>query len=905
MSKVRVYELSRELGLEHTHVEQRCRELGIEVDNHLAQLDEADVKRVKAALEANPGAEVQEKRVRKTVIRRRRRAEPKEAAKAETPKSAEKAQQAPAPAPEAKAAAPAAPAEAASAPSPAPAEEAEVSEVAGDQPVAPAEAQAPATAPAPTAEEGAAPAPAPAAPAKKPATPPVVVRKDTKYGSGEAVNQQGKKVTEDRQSFVRVVGTIDPALAQNLNRKAPVSPGRSGGPPGAPRRRPDSGRPAPGMQMPMADRRDKLGAGGGRGDRGRRKRGGGRVAYDRTKDAAFDDLRRPRSRRGGKRRAVGQTTEITIPKASKRVVKMDDTITVGDLAQQLSIKAGIIIRYLMDMGEMVTVNNVLDLDTVTLIAQEHEFTVENVAFSIENFVETITEETQDLKSRDPVITVMGHVDHGKTSLLDYIRKSRVAAGEAGGITQHIAAYKVPTSLGGKKHSLVFLDTPGHAAFTAMRARGAQVTDVVILVTAADDGVMPQTIEAINHSKAAGVPIVVAVNKCDKPDANPERVKQQLVEHGLVPEAWGGDTQIIEVSAMTGDGVEDLLEAVALQAELLDLKAVHNGRAQGVVIEAELSRGRGPVATVLVQQGVIKRGDIVVAGAAMGRVRALVDDQGKQLKDAGPGTPLEILGLNSVPPPSERFFVVKDERDARQIVSHLDDKDRNKRLASERKRVSLEDLAMMAEAGEVKTLALIIKADVQGSLEALKGSFEKLEHPELDVRIIHGGVGPISESDIALAAASQAIVVGFNVRPEKKAKAVAEQDGTEIKLYSVIYDAIDDVKAAMEGLLSPVIEERVLGKAEVRDTFKLKGSGAIAGCAVLQGKIRRNGLARLIRDGIVIYSGKIGSLRRFKDSVAEVERGKECGAQLHNYGDVKVGDEIECYEEIEVAQKLTL
>jgi len=885
MSKVRVYELSRELGLEHTHVEARCRELGIEVDNHLAQLDEADVERVKAALAANPGAEVQEKRVRKTVIRRRRRAEPRaEQPAAAAPAAPETAPEAPAP----KAEASEAPKEVAAEAPGAPASE-EVAEAPAADEVKPAQAEA--------SKAEAKPAP------RKPAA--AKVRQDTKYGQGQAVNKQVQGEIEDRQSFVKVVGTIDPALAQNLSRTGPTAPGRSSGG-GGPRRRVESpGGPSGGVQAPMADRRDKLGNAGGRGDRGRKRRAGGRVAYDRTKDAGFDDLRRPRSRRGAKRRTVGQTTEITIPKASKRVVKMDATITVGDLAQQLSIKAGVIIRYLMDMGEMVTVNNVLDLDTVTLIAQEHEFTVENVAFSIDNFVEELEVEHREMKPRDPVITVMGHVDHGKTSLLDHIRKSRVAAGEAGGITQHIAAYKVPVKLAEKKHNLVFLDTPGHAAFTAMRARGAQVTDVVILVTAADDGVMPQTIEAINHSKAAAVPIVVAINKCDKPDANPDKVRQQLVEHGLVPEAWGGDTQIIEVSAMTGDGVDDLLEAVALQAELLDLQAEFNGRAQGVVIEAELSRGRGPVATVLVQQGVLKRGDIVVAGSAMGRVRALVDDQGKQMKSAPPGTPLEILGLNSVPPPSERFIVVKDDRDARQIVSHLDDKDRDKRLASDRKRVSLEDLALMAEAGEVKTLALIIKSDVQGSLEALRGSFEKLEHPELDVRIIHGGVGPISESDIALAAASQAIVIGFNVRPEKKAKAVAEQDGIEIKLYSVIYDAIDDVKAAMEGMLSPVIEERVLGKAEVRDTFKLKGSGSIAGCAVLQGKIRRNGLARLIRDGIVIYSGKIASLRRFKDTVAEVERGKECGAQLHNYGDVKVGDEIECYEEIEVAQKLAL
>ena len=628
------------------------------------------------------------------------------------------------------------------------------------------------------------------------------------------------------------------------------------------------------------------------------------MAYDRSKDAGFGGPSRGRGRRGTKKKKTGLATEITIPKASKRVVKMEDTITVGELAQQLSIKAGAIIKYLMAMGEMVTVNHVLDLDTVILIAQEHDFTVENVAFNVESFMPTVEDES-GWEPRDPIITVMGHVDHGKTSLLDYIRKSRVAAGEAGGITQHIGAYRVPVGVAGKKRQLVFLDTPGHAAFTAMRARGAQVTDVVILVVAADDGVMPQTIEAIAHSRAAEVPIVVAINKCDKADADPERVKRELMEHGLVCEEWGGDTQMLPVSAITGDGVSDLLESVYLQAELLELGAMSVGLAAGVVIEAELSRGRGPVATVLVQQGVLKRGDIVVAGKSMGRVRALVDDKGRQVAHAGPATPVEILGLNEVPPPSEKFFVVEDEKDARQIVSHLDEKDRDKRLAGERKRMSLDDLTKLAQEGEVKTLALIVKSDVQGSLEALRGAFEGLKHKEIEVSIKQGAVGPISESDIVLAAASDAIVIGFNVRPEKKAKAAAEHEGVEIRLYSVIYDAIDDVKAAMEGLLSPVVRERFLGKADVRDTFSLKGSGTVAGCAVLQGKLVRNGSARLVRDGIVIYTGRIDSLRRFKADVAEVDRGHECGARLTNYNDVKVGDEIECFELVEEAQKLQL
>jgi len=646
--------------------------------------------------------------------------------------------------------------------------------------------------------------------------------------------------------------------------------------------------------------------GSGKDDRRRgRRRPGGRVAYDASHDRRFDRGGRRGSRKRGKKRAVGAQTEITIPKASKRVVKVEETITVGDLAAQLAVKANALIRVLMQMGEMVTVNHVLDLDTVTLVAQEFGFTVENVAFDIENYIPQIDEETATRVPRDAVVTVMGHVDHGKTSLLDYIRKARVAAGEAGGITQHIGAYKVPVKIGKDKRQLVFLDTPGHAAFTEMRARGAEVTDIVVLIVAADDGVMPQTVEAINHAKAAGVPIVVAVNKIDRPDANPERVRQNMTEHGLVPEEWGGDTQFVDISAKTGQGVSDLLEAIALQADMLELTAVVDAPAQGVVIEAELSRGRGPVATVLVNQGTLRRGDIVVAGKASGRVRALMDDKGKQVKSAGPATPVEILGLDQVPQPSERLFVVKDEREARHIVSHLEDKERQKRLADERKRVSLDDLFSQMEAGEIKQLALIIKSDVQGSLEALRTAFGKLKHPELEVRIIHSGVGAISETDINLASASNAIVIGFNVRPEKNAKAMAEQEGVDIKLYSVIYEAVDDVKAAMEGLLSPTIEEKTVGRAAVRETFTIPKVGTIAGCAVLQGRLVRGGKARLIRDGVVITDTTIETLRRFKNDVSEVERGHECGAKLARYNDIKIGDEIEAYELLEIAQKLEL
>jgi translation initiation factor IF-2 len=885
MSKVRVYELAQDLGLEHTVVEERCRELGISVDSHLAQLSPEETEIIRNALQDKPPGEVSQKRVRTTVIRRRRRVD--KVAEEAAPEAVEAAE----------VAAPAAPAEVVA--------EAEAPEQAASEAPAPAEVQVEAAEVAPEAPGDVVEAPAPDATTVVAAkVDGGAVGKGGGYANAEAVNAPGKQEQTERESLVKVVGRIDPSLAQNLER--PVRPPPRRGPPGPggpPTRRPGppGSTPDP-MNIPLADRSEKTG-GAGR-DSARRKRGG-RVAYDRTKDRGFDQHMRARGRRGKQRKRVGATTELTTPKASKRVVKLEDTITVGLLAQQLSVKATELIKYLMQMGEMATVNHTLDLDTVTLIAQEYEFTVENVAFDMTDYIPKTEVEEPAVVPRDPVVTVMGHVDHGKTSLLDYIREARVAAGEAGGITQHIGAYKVPVTVNGEEKPLVFLDTPGHAAFSAMRARGAQVTDVVILVVAADDGVMPQTIEAINHARAAEVPIVVAVNKCDREDADPKRVRTELTEHGLVDEEWGGDTQMLDVSAITGDGVEALLEAVMLQAELLELTASVDKHAQGVIVEAELSRGRGPVATVLIHEGTLRKGDIVVAGRVMGRVRALVDDKGNTVTEVGPSTPVEVLGMNGVPQPSDKIYVVKDERDARQIVSHLEDKDRSKRLAEERKNVSLDDLFERIEAGDVKTLALIIKSDVQGSLEALRSAFEKLEHPELEVKIIHAGVGPVNESDVTLAAASDAIIIGFNVRPEKNAKALSEQEGVEVKLYTVIYDAVDEVKAAMEGMLDAVVKEQSLGKAEVREVFKLSKWGIVAGCAVLQGKVIRHAHARLVRDGIVLYTGKVDTLRRFKESVTEVERGHECGIKLVNYSDVKVSDEIEVYELVETAQTLNI
>ncbi len=939
MSKVRVYELAKEMGLEAAMVVQRCEELSITVDNgHLTQLGEGDAERVRAALKAAPSVGVTQKRVGRTVVRRRRRARDESEVQA-TPQPVVAAEPKPAPVaaatartPVAEVVAPApepapqpAPVVAAPAPAPEPVVEAPAP-APGPAPEPVVEAPAPTAAPAAPVVEVAAAAPVAAEPVAPttvaPAPKPKVVQAvaSSNYSDFEAVNTgENKKIVEEpvenRESFVKVVRRLDPGLTQNLiveaQRRADRvargprpggGPRGPGGPPGGPRGPGGPPGPVPGM-LPAGDpRRKKARRGGG-------APGGGRVAWERHKDRRFNDRSsRMRGKRRGQRKVrTGAATEVTVPKASKRVVKMEETITVGALAQQLSVKASEIIKILMGMGEMVTVNHVLDLDTVSLVAEEFNFTVENVAFDIESFIPKVDTDEKDFVRRDPVVTVMGHVDHGKTSLLDYIRKARVAAGEAGGITQHIGAYKVPVKVADGKRSVVFLDTPGHAAFTAMRARGAQVTDVVILVIAADDGVKPQTAEAINHAKAAGVPLVVAMNKIDKPEANPEKVKQQLTEFGIIDEAWGGDAQIVEVSAKTGQGVDQLLESVILQSDVLELQAIADKPAMGVVVEAELSKGRGPVATVLVQEGTLSRGDIVVAGKAMGRVRALVDDRGRQVKQVGPATPVEVLGLNEVPPPSERFFVVKDERDGRQVVSHLEDKEREKRLAEERKsrRVSLDDLLEHVAAGDVQSLNLIIKSDVQGSLEALRHAFGKLTHPEIEVRIVHAAVGAISESDVNLASASNGVIIGFNVRPEKNAKSLAEQESVDIRLYSVIYTAVDDVKAAMEGMLSPNIEERFLGKAAIRDTFGVPKVGTVAGCAVLQGKLVRNARCRLVRDGIVITESRLDSLRRFKENVMEVDRGHECGAHIENYNDVKVGDEIECFELIEVAQTLDI
>ena len=584
-----------------------------------------------------------------------------------------------------------------------------------------------------------------------------------------------------------------------------------------------------------------------------------------------------------------------------REISIPETITVSALAQKMSVKAAEVIKTMMRLGNMVTINQVLDQDTAMIVVEELGHKAIRAKLDDPDAFLTESEQhgqTTAVESRAPVVTVMGHVDHGKTSLLDYIRRTRVASGEAGGITQHIGAYHVQTPRG----MITFLDTPGHEAFTAMRARGAKITDLVVLVVAADDGVMPQTIEAIHHAKAAKVPMVVALNKIDKPEANLERIKQELAGNEVVPEEWGGDTMFVPVSAKSGQGVDRLLESILLQAEVLELKAPVDVPAKGVIIESRLDKGRGPVATILVQSGTLKRGDIVLAGAVFGRVRAMLDENGAPLNKAGPSIPVEIQGLSDVPGAGSEVVVLGDERKAREIALFRQGKFRDVKLAQQQSN-KLENMFDQVGEGGVKTLNLIIKADVQGSYEALSHALQKLSTAEVKVNVIHCAVGGIIESDVNLALASKAIIIGFNTRANTDARKLAESSDVDIRYYNVIYEAVDEVRAAMSGMLSPERKESVLGILEVREVFKISKVGTVAGCMVLEGLVRRSSMVRVLRDNVVIYSGELASLKRFKDDAREVKAGFDCGLSIKNFDDLKIGDQLEVYETVEVARTL--
>ncbi len=628
---------------------------------------------------------------------------------------------------------------------------------------------------------------------------------------------------------------------------------------------------------------------------------GGRNDFNNRDDRRGGKLSRnsktPRKQQSNRNNEHG-FTEPQAPKVHD--VAIPESITVAELAKKMSVKAAEVIKVMFKMGAMATINQVIDQDTAVLVVEEMGHVPKPMQENAveEALMESMQSHEGDRQGRAPIVTVMGHVDHGKTSLLDYIRRTRVAAGESGGITQHIGAYHVETDNG----MVTFLDTPGHAAFTAMRARGAKLTDIVILVVAADDGVMPQTEEAVQHARAAGVPLVIAVNKVDKEDAVPDRVKNELAQRAVLPEDWGGDVQFIEVSAKTGHGIDDLLEAVLLQAEVLELSAVPEAPGQGVVVESRLDKGRGPVATLLVQNGTLRKGDIVLAGLHYGRIRAMLDENGKAVEEAGPSIPVEILGLDGTPAAGDEFAVVSNEKKAREVALFRQGKYREVKLARQQAS-KLENLFENMQAGDVKSLNIVLKADVRGSLEALTNALEDLSTDEVKVVIVSSGVGGIAETEANLALASSALVIGFNVRADAQAKAIIDREGIQLRYYSVIYDIIDDVKQAMTGLLSPEFREEIVGIAEVRDVFRSPKLGLVAGCMVTEGTVFRNKRIRVLRDNVVIYEGELESLRRFKDSVAEVRQGMECGIGVKNYNDVKEGDQIEVFSTVEVQRTL--
>jgi translation initiation factor IF-2 len=693
----------------------------------------------------------------------------------------------------------------------------------------------------------------------------------------------------------RILGRID--LKQTMRvEPAPTPvlrrPGPGGAQPGA-RAGDAATRPSEGPAVPAGEEKPKAGR--------HKKRVVKKQDVLESREKDIRGGRRPMKKRVLPGKEV-RRTEITVPRASKRVVRISEVITVADLSREMGVKAGEVIKKLMGMGMMATMNQVLDADTATLIASEFDHQVENVAFDVDSALEVeheVEEEETALTVRPPVVTIMGHVDHGKTSLLDAIRSTHVTAQEHGGITQHIGAYHVQVD----GRSVTFLDTPGHEAFTAMRARGAKVTDIVVLVVAADDGVMPQTVEAINHARAAEVPIIVAVNKMDRPDANLEKVKRGLSEHGLAAEDWGGDTVFAPVSAKTQEGIPHLLEMLLLQADILELKANPDKLARGTIIEAKLDRGRGPVATVLVQEGTLRVSDAFVCGSFYGKVRAMIDDHGRKVDAAPPSFPVEILGLQGVPQAGDSFVAVADEAKARQVAEYRQSKQRETELVKSSK-VSLEELYDQIKTGDIKELRVVLKADVQGSVEAVTDALGRLSTGEVKLKVLHGSVGGITESDVLLAAASNAIVIGFNVRPESKGAALAAKEGVEVRLYTIIYEAVADIRAAMEGLLEPTFREQTQARVDVRQIFNIAGVGTIAGGYVTEGKIARGNMVRLLRDHVVVHEGKLASLKRFKDDVREVAAGSECGLSLEAYQDLKQGDVIEAFERIPVIRRIT-
>jgi translation initiation factor IF-2 len=878
MAKIRVYELARDLNMTNKSLIEKIKDMDIDVEikSHMSVLDDEAVAQVKAGLFGQKSETVVETRVKPTVIRRR-----KKTVTVEVPPEIEAAEEAPA---SVAAEEEATPAEEAPTPPPiAEPEESETSSVAAETEI---ETKVEAEKEAEKADETEAPATA-ETPEPEPAT---------AEPASEVKSKQALKKAKKKEQAAKIIRMPVPPVAKEpgaepLRGKAPARPAekvvvlRPG--------QPSRGAPGEEPTKEVKKKKKKRQAEDAESDNKFFKK---KISF-RKKEviegaALYGGRQRPRKgKKAGKAKTTGpaQKTQITTAKAIKRRVKIDEAIVLSDLAKRMGIKAGEMIKTLMGMGVMTTVNQTIDFDTAALVAAEFGYEVELAAFEEETFLKVEADDPTRQIERSPVVTIMGHVDHGKTSLLDVIRKTRITDIEAGGITQHIGAYHVSTDKG----KIAFLDTPGHEAFTSMRARGAQVTDIVVLVVAADDGVMPQTVEAINHARAANVPIIVAVNKIDKDNANTDRVYRELAEQGLTPEEWGGDTIFVKVSAKQNIGIDDLLDLILLQAEVLELKADPQKRAYGHVVESKIDPGRGAIATVLVQEGTLHTGDAVVCGVYSGKVRAMLNDRGQMVDAAGPSIPVEVIGLSGVPMAGDELVAVADEKNAKQISEHRIQKHRSKELAKTG-RLSLEKLFEQMQQGEVKDLNLILKADVHGSIEALADSLTKLSNEEVNINIVHSATGTITESDVSLASVSNAIIIGFNVRPATKVQMLANEEGVDMRFYNVIYDVIKDIKNAIAGMMSSTFEERVLGRAEVRDTFHVPKIGTIAGCYVTEGRIERGRRLRVLRDGVVQYEGKNASLRRFKDDVKEVQSGYECGVGVENFNDIKVGDVLECY-----------
>ena len=882
MSKVRIYELAKEAGLKSKELADKLIALGYPVKSHSSTVDEDTAAEIRSKVFGKSTVEVTDKRItvkkrpavvrKKTAVVRRR----SKAAKEELARKAEEEEMA----------VDAEMAETEEAVQPHEAEFVEEQELLQEEPLEAGEEQE-SVEPVDIEEE---------------------IRAEEPVEKPDEEQEEKKPVTKDKKKqkpkkLAKVVGKVDIKIDTEKKARPPRRPTR-------PKKvikdvnGPASQEPArvEGKGKKKGKRVVSIQAEGN--ERARRpgkvqRRGRQRVDFTGGREVEFMRPRKGRRKKDIGKKAVAAPVPVAETKAIKKRIKVVETISVGDLAKRMGVKGSEVIAKLMGLGVMATLNQALDVDTATLVATDFSFEVEQ-AITEEQEVINLQEQEQGGVGvpRSPVVTVMGHVDHGKTSILDAIRKTDVAEGEAGGITQHIGAYHVQASSG----DITFVDTPGHAAFTEMRSRGAKVTDIVILVVAADDGVMDQTKEAIAHAKAAGVPIVVAVNKIDKDNADPERVKRELGEYGLIPEAWGGDTIYCETSAKQHIGIDELLENIQLQAEILELKADKTRKARGTVIEAQLHKGRGSVATVLVQEGTLRAGDNFVAGRFSGKVRTLINDRGIHIQEAGPSIPIEVQGLSGVPQAGDEFIVVTDEKLAKSVSESRQLKAREHELASGSK-VSLDNLFEKMAEQELKELRVILRSDVQGTLEAFGQAAEKLSTDEIRVRVLHHGTGTMTENDVHLAAASDAIIIGFNVRPTVKVKELAEQEHVDIRFYDVIYHALEDIEKAMVGMLEPIFEERVIGIADVREIFQVPKVGMIAGCAVIDGKIDRNAQVRVMRDGVVIYTGNIGSLRRFKDDVKEVLSGFECGIGVENFNDIKIGDQLEAFVMDEVEATL--